>query len=463
MNAENPYTDIFTEFDDSIFSDGSIDPMGLRVIWTSLGNAIFHNKLNTISTDIRYYTINLFHHYVIQNAEKKNEEKIWQLLGRKPYYNKQDLNDGLIIFLESLLTHAVYTINASSKKEYTVPGISKLSAIIAENANDHRAVDLTVDRNAGILVRQILLGIHGRHKGPFQQMGIFTRHDYYSNKVVWEETKGLFKERPWKLLAERLEEIISKKVFSGTLSKKGRINLRVEDVLNKDLQEQYAEMLRVKNFQKPELTQFWESRLGLRAGAARILYDELKAYLKETDGDHPDFEVIIKKSAIKGEPENNKYIKAICAIEPLIARIEKTAHRLLQRGTTEINSHLQAFVENVFADENIDLPEIQKYINEEYLSPEAHRRLKELYRIYTESVKKKDPVLFIRSLINYHKNIMDSRSNIAWLSIGTKNRITQHRSFNYTNGFLRFLENNRWVNDYYLSTVYSLYKGLHQI
>src|SRR5688572_15702300 len=100
---ENSLSDIFTEPNDAIFSDGSIDPMGLRIIWTSMGNKIFGNRLNTISTDIRFFTLNLFHHSVIQACTRKYEEQFSTLVGNSPYNNSADLYDGLVIFLECLM------------------------------------------------------------------------------------------------------------------------------------------------------------------------------------------------------------------------------------------------------------------------------------------------------------------------------------------------------------------------
>ena len=95
ITLENTYTDIFTDFDDTIFSDGSIDPIGLQVIWTSLGNRIFQNRLNSISTNIQSYTLNLFHHAVIRQLQASHVDKIINLVGRSPYDNRTDLYDGL--------------------------------------------------------------------------------------------------------------------------------------------------------------------------------------------------------------------------------------------------------------------------------------------------------------------------------------------------------------------------------
>ncbi len=460
MVLENAYTDIFTEFDESIFSDGSIDPMGLRIIWTSLGNAVFHNKLNTISTDIRYYTLNLFHHYVIQNAESRNEDKLFNRLGKAPYFNKQDFDDGLVIFLESLLTHAVYRIN-NKGRYFAVPGISKLSGILAEAPDDERAIYLTVERRTGILIRHILLGIHGRHKGPFQQMGIFQQGNYYADKTVWNEAGQLFDRNPWDALAGELADILTQKVFDALLSAKGAIKIPVEEVLNEKLLDLYEAALEDKNFREQEMISFWEKRLGLLEGAARILYEELKEFIHSSGGENLDYEKIIKSASGKGDPVFNKYIKAICAIEPLIAGIERMANRLLQRGTSEIDSALEEFALKVLEDNNINLSLIAEYLTTDYLTQEALNRLKKLYTIYAESRQAKTPEKFIQSLIEYHKNIMESRNNMAWLSYGN-NKITQHRSFNYSAKSLEEMEASRWVNNYYLSTVHSLYKGLYQ-
>jgi hypothetical protein len=41
----------FTSPNDEIFAEGSIDPMGLRVIWTDLADEIFGGRINTIFKD----------------------------------------------------------------------------------------------------------------------------------------------------------------------------------------------------------------------------------------------------------------------------------------------------------------------------------------------------------------------------------------------------------------------------
>ncbi|MBK9983878.1 MAG: hypothetical protein IPP15_16165 [Saprospiraceae bacterium] len=120
LYSNNISVDIFTDHDDSIFSDDSFDPLGLQMVWTSLGNKVFRNRLNTVSTNIRYYTLNLFHHLVIQQLEEKYEDKITNLIGRPPYDNRSDLYDGLIVFLECLLVHVLSSDNVDEDVKRTL-------------------------------------------------------------------------------------------------------------------------------------------------------------------------------------------------------------------------------------------------------------------------------------------------------------------------------------------------------
>ena len=112
LQFENLYTDIFTQPDNSIDSDGSIDPLGLLMIWTSLGNRVFHNRLNTVSTNIHFYTLNLFHHAIICELEETHIDKIVNLTGKAPYDNRNDL--------------CIYFKSGFEKELWSLPWISYL-------------------------------------------------------------------------------------------------------------------------------------------------------------------------------------------------------------------------------------------------------------------------------------------------------------------------------------------------
>src|SRR5688572_22204004 len=144
---ENNLTDIFTDYDESIFSDGSIDPLGLLIIWTSLGNRIFHNRLNSISTNIRSYTLNLFHHHVIRQACIQHQDKFVNLINKPPYHNSSDLYEGLAIFLECLMAHVIVQTDEPIEVSDTVflPGVSKLQGIMLHDPANKICKTIPVD------------------------------------------------------------------------------------------------------------------------------------------------------------------------------------------------------------------------------------------------------------------------------------------------------------------------------
>jgi hypothetical protein len=455
MTLENSYTDIFTEFDDTIFSDGSIDPMGLRIIWTSLGNNIFQSKLNTISTDIRFYTLNLFHHSIIRQCEIDFPVKFANLVSRPPFNSRQDLHDGIIIFLESLLIHAVVS-NEIRDESSSIPGASKLRGLMNNKQSDKRVTHLYVDRKEGILVRQILLGIHGRHKGPFQQIGIFHKNYYYHDQSIWNEAAFLFTKAPWKLLGDDLLNIINNRILSAKYSTSLPFRIKVSDVLTKELINKYRNILRIDNFRKQLLVDFWEDQLGLKRGVAGILYSE---YIRS--GDKESYEQIIRKSSYKGTAEENKYLQAICNIEPLLTCIEKVINRLMKRGTSWLDKELETFMINWLQRKTINSDDIQQYMSGQFLGNEALSRLQRLASIYFECRDKNDPELFIHRIIDFHSVLMNNRNNLPWISLGKTKSITLHRSFNFSAEDLEKLVTDSWVNSYYLPTVRSLYIGLY--
>jgi hypothetical protein len=64
------FESLITEFDDSLSGDSYIDPLGQQVIWSSFGQRVFRNRVNSISNDVRNFTINLLHHGVIRSIQE---------------------------------------------------------------------------------------------------------------------------------------------------------------------------------------------------------------------------------------------------------------------------------------------------------------------------------------------------------------------------------------------------------
>ena len=456
--TENQLTDIFTDLDDSIFSDGSIDPMGLRMIWTSLGNRIFGNRLNTISTDIRFYTLNLFHHHLLYACEKDHEDKFVNLIGIPPYNNRDDLREGIIIYLECLLTQSITKAidQADQSDGYNVPGISKLKGLKLNRPNDVRVKCLSVNKNVGILVRQLSLGIHGRHKGPFQEMGIFNRHDYYANTPVWKKANELFAQVPWISLANSLTTIINNRILNAPHRQGSIIKMGIETICSDELVEAYKEIMQPENFRQQPIVDFWEEKLGLLSGTAGNIYKQLKI-----SGSNVSYQDIISKASLIGVEEENRPLLAICAIEPFLTCIEKIVNCLLKRGTSYIDDDILNFVNKWIKNTDISPSIIGSFFDNRSIDEEALKRLKKLIAIYQEAKQTNDSLIFIKKIVSYHTEIMKTRNNLPWVSIGNKNSVTVHRSYMFNQGEIAFLENSDWVNSYYLPTLKSLHRGLY--
>jgi len=453
MKFENKLDAIFTDYDESIFSDGSIDPMGLRIIWTSIGSKIFHNKLNTISTDIKLYTLNLFHHYILQKCIREEEDSVNRLIRKKPYFNKSDLFEGLIIFLENVLINATYNQRDSS---ISVPGVNKLGNLKNNESKRGTIEKISVNRDKGILVRQYLLGIHGRHKGPFVQMGVFSENteDIYFNTEVWKDAANIFKDSPWKEADELLTDLIKNKLLNSNTKPGAFIEYKVEEILTQNLSTKYVALLKKENYVNNKIKTFWLNRLGLNSDAAGVLY---KTYLTQNTNDTNFQKVLVDAYNESKDP----YLGAINAIEPLLTLIDKCINRILSSATLKIEDELKVFIEGWLNENEVDIASIKSFFAVQFLNQEATNRLSKLLEIYSNAIQSKDPAeYFIIHLIKYHQDIMKSRGNLNWVSIGADNKISVHKSNYISDPYLAYLKSKSWVNSYYLPTVASLHKGL---
>ena len=68
--------DLLTEYDDSLSGDSFIDPLGQLVIWSAYGQQIFRNRVNSVSNDVRNFTLNLLHHGVVRSLLLDEEVQV---------------------------------------------------------------------------------------------------------------------------------------------------------------------------------------------------------------------------------------------------------------------------------------------------------------------------------------------------------------------------------------------------
>jgi hypothetical protein len=188
------HSTIFTIPDKDLISDGSVDPMGMQMIWTFFGQRIFQNKLTTVSTDLRNYTINLLHHFVLYRFENEKNEEFSQAKKDFPFYrDSYDAKAGMLIFMEDLLVYSLMD-QKGPVNTFALLGSNKAEDDLQRANGNYSEIEIHAERSKGVLVRQIQLGVNGRYKGPFMNMGLMSKNFEYTPE--FERIEQLFSQWP---------------------------------------------------------------------------------------------------------------------------------------------------------------------------------------------------------------------------------------------------------------------------
>ncbi|MEY8212888.1 MAG: hypothetical protein RPR97_00255, partial [Colwellia sp.] len=173
----------FTEYDENVSAGLNVDPLGLQVVWSVYGQKIFKNKVSSISNDVRNYTINLFHHYIIKSFIENESFK----LSKKVLTECDEKKDSLsfkracIVYLENIFVYSVVELGKSGVETSGVLGISKARRRWNESDNNPSIIFSKDPQKSNLLVRQLLLGVSGRYKTPMIEMGLFDKNYTYSS------------------------------------------------------------------------------------------------------------------------------------------------------------------------------------------------------------------------------------------------------------------------------------------
>lgn len=434
------YASIFTIPNDELISDGSVDPMGMQMIWTYFGQLIYKNKLTTVSTDIRNYTINLLHHYVLYKFEHEKALEFNNAQSHFPYYNDAySTKAGMLIFMEDILVYSLIDQSASVDTEGLL-GSYKAQNELAKAKNDFSTIEIHAERSKGVLVRQIQLGINGRYKGPFINMELMT-----TNFVYYKEF-------------ERVEQLI-KQWPEGTKLVNKLMDLLV-DLLQVDTKdypivtlERYkndAELwqLYVDCFGKLELNDsiknYWLEKLGLNNGAAYSIFSEMNDFRRES------VNTIIAAAYEKEKDEEEKrLLQWILDLEPFLSRCTHAFNLLSDvavKKVSDVKQDLDALVSN-FPIETV-LPLICK-----------NERLETLIGFIQDNCSNGEQ--FAEAILNYHKKIMKDRGGEPWVTV--ENNSIKHYIPNNNNRISTemVISQGYWYNGYYLNALKSIFKGLN--
>lgn len=436
-----------TEYDESLTAESYIDPMGTLVIWSAFGQQIFKGRVNSISNDVRSYTVNLIHHYLIRKLSRDESITLSHQLA-KIYDNtrQQNFKFACLLYLENLFTFSM--LQHEDKVDTNgVLGIVKARRIWAEKEGNP-VLYFTHDKRGEILVRQLGLGVNGRYKTPFMEIGYLDANYQYDRPVsvdLWQRTEQFIQknsvlQRLVELAYNHLKEILQKpSTVSGIAFNDVPIELR------QALVAAFPSSGAIGKVARP----YWLEATRLDIGAAGVL---LKVLDENASAKHPvdlsPKDLIAR--AIKKEmaEEDRTLMTYIQTLELFLAEISLLFNLL----TTKKAQPLKAVIvewQRFGRDSNT----LQRLANQvtgafgllQALTGTARNRLQILLKIADFDHMEAQ----IDHLLTYHKQIMErDRHQHPWLTIKTgmvKVHVRPSKSPEH-----KLWKEECWVNNYYL-------------
>ena len=447
---------LLTDYDDSLSSDSYIDPVGLLIIWSAFGRQVFRNRINSISNDVRNFTLNLFHHYLVKKLIEDDDVALNHALQRM-YLNKDGLNfkQASLIFLENMFVFSIL------RHEASLVGVDPAGILGISNArrrwmNEERcpALIFTHEPAGQILVRQLGLGVSGRYKTPLMEIGFFDGNYHYHKPAYqgrWAKAEKFIAGRPNSLLGkaargayEFLKECVSRPIQGG--------KLRFDDV-PPELTRAYA-----RAFASPQVVgsyakTFWLGQTELDQGAAGALFH----VLEDTEDLAP--QEVVERALERGLPSSEKAkLEQIVLLEPFLADCSLLFTLMASRRTQSTGDVADAWAK--FGRDATRLPQAAKAVSEHPNLPAikgtaAAARLMQL--VAAANAGSLDDQM--RAIAIYHSRGMQSRGQVSWLNVGSDGTIKVHaRTVSLPEPDSR--TPGSWHNNYYLPQFRSFVNGL---
>jgi hypothetical protein len=430
--------------------------MGLQVIWTDYARKIFDDKISTLITDARILTINLFHAYLLNELHENNK---LQVATEKfsSWKTERDARFGLLILLEDIFIHIFYEQEKLGDKSIVSDGlIGMLKANQVHRGKN--PIRIRAEQNAGILTRQIQLGMMGRNKGGMISMGIFngdllilpdTRQRIQDHFSQWESSVRL---------KNHLHNFINEIVLKSSRNKQFP-ELDYETIrstkLFKAVRDGYIEVFGKRTLPK-DIIRFWKDRLGFNSGASLALYDAVGK--KSGKEESIDIYKVMKDAYedLAEELGEQQKIEAILRIEPFLSMADYTFRYISRKDFKKIDDHKKEL--------KILREELRSAGHEDKLQAnhsDTHKRLKELRSVMVAPDLSLED--WIAEIIKYHKKIMDGRKNSVWLELQANGSIKHIQSASLAEDLSldTFLQKRPWFHGYYVESIHSLRKILN--
>lgn len=447
----------FTEYDETISQSLNIDPLGMTMIWSGLGQAIFHNRVSSISNDVRNYTLNLVHHFVIKQLVERNGARLSSEL-EKVYGQIDSLafKQTCLIFLENVFVFSMLEAETQSHDVQT-QGILGASKARLKMSKGLEPLQFSKQTSAQLLVRQLTLGVSGRYKTPFIDMAFFDREYRYnlpSSALQWVKAKSLIQTH------NELGELVTKllQLLNAVITQNHQVPLTPWQAISHEIKQGYAKCFSSSEVVGQYSKKFWLEVTELDQKAAGSLYKAIdsKAVIEPSVQGYFEHALTLEND----ELEKQK-LKHICQVEPFLAECELLFSLLMNKKIQTEKEVYDAYLGlKRRVNSVIVLARALTHVGVP-LSGTAGRRYNALLALgqLDDTERPENMAVLMDKLLQYHRGIMAQRGQSPW--------VEKDRQGHYRCGTkLRDLPTaeqrpyKSWYHGYYFDQFSQLIRGL---
>lgn len=457
------FESLITEYDDSLSGDSYIDPLGQQVIWSSFGQRIFSNRVNSVSNDVRNFTINLLHHGVIRSVQEDESVVVSQAL-IESVGDKESLPfiHACLIYLENVFTYSM--IDRPEKADIDTLGI--LGGSNARRKMDtsmqNPSLVFTNKREGHLLVRQLGLGVSGRYKTPFVEMGFFDnsyRYVHQESEECWDAFEQLVDNHDqlrdcFRLAKEHIIDLVNSSQSKSQVPPRREYN-----DIPKALREAYRQAFTTPGKVGAETKAFWMDVTGLNKGAAGALLKVLEDFHSAASETKLMPEQCFRKSVklCGEEPDERRKIEHIQIVEPLLAELDLLFRLARHKKMLSVSEVRVYWTDLGRTDQTLSdaAARIQGNVDQlQTLQGTARRRLQQLLDVAANERVEEQLV----GLLQYHSHVMKSRGQLRWVEAKGGDEIRVYGRTEPLPNAEKFPPGS-WVNSYYIYQFYNLVAG----
>lgn len=444
-----------TNYDPDLAGDTYLDPMGTLIVWSSFGQQIFRSRVNSISNDVRNYTLNLLNHYITRRVVMDDRVVLNKaLVGVYGGKDQPAFKHACLLFLENLFAFSVMH-QVGRMDSLGVLGGSKASRLWQEQGGNP-LLTFAHDKNGQILVRQLSLGVSGRYKTPFRELHYFDDHYHYdlpSTQGRWAEAERFIRESPLSSLVDEVYPVLCQVIAKGG---------KAPAILFKDIPaavpEAYTHALASSRHVGTYARHYWLAVTELDQGAAGGLLAVLDRYAGDAARFEAPPQALVREAFPLVQALNDKRkLEHIQILEPFLADLMLFFSTLTARKSQSLSDAISHW--NACGRDERTLPGGAARVAENpdlvaILDGTALVRLRRLLNLaHVESLDAQ-----ARLVTDYHTQVMVGRGQSSWLTLEPSGRIAVHvrpsplpSPQDWPPG--------RWYNGYYLPQFRSLVSG----